>query len=240
MYISVCMCVSVLSVSIDEGSHSSSSEDEADNHTASSPQTSPSPSSSNPPTTASTPFDMHCPYPSSSLYSPCSYLPTSPSTPCLSGLEFVSPCSPHEADSVCSSGHVSPLLGPRSQCSGASSPDCDQERGVCSSHQHVHVCWSVMRLLQKYAHICCLWECDQKINGNFNIWSKYTKGVCSFCSLINFTNKTNTNHAIVSKGWNVVNLIKEPQKYQNYTSKSVPTEATLVIPCFNCSVHIFY
>ncbi|GLD57947.1 SH3 domain-binding protein 5-like protein [Lates japonicus] len=23
----------------------------------------------------------------------------------------------------------SPLLGPRSQCSGASSPDCDQERG---------------------------------------------------------------------------------------------------------------
>lgn len=142
MCISVCMCVSVVSMSIDdEGSHSSSSEDEADNHATSSTQTSPSPSSSNPSTTASTPLDMPCPYPSPSLYSPCSYLSSSPSSSsCLGGLELVSPCSSHDADSVCGSGHVSPLLGPRSQCSGASSPDCDQERGVCSSHQCVHVC----------------------------------------------------------------------------------------------------
>lgn len=148
--ISVCMCVSVVSVSIDEeGSHSSSSEDEADKHTTSSPQASPSPSSSNPFTPASTTLDMPCSYPSSLLYSPCSYLPSSPSSSvrsssCLDGLELVSPCSSHDADSMCGSGRVSPLLGPRSQCSGASSPDCDQERGVCSSHQCVHVCWLVI------------------------------------------------------------------------------------------------
>ncbi|KAK6324183.1 hypothetical protein J4Q44_G00065220 [Coregonus suidteri] len=34
-------------------------------------------------------------------------------------------------ESMCGSGHDCPLFGPRSQCSGASSPDtdCDQERG---------------------------------------------------------------------------------------------------------------
>uniref|UniRef100_A0A3Q4N4X3 SH3 domain-binding protein 5 n=1 Tax=Neolamprologus brichardi TaxID=32507 RepID=A0A3Q4N4X3_NEOBR len=48
---------------------------------------------------------------------------TSASTP------VASPSGSHSPDSVCSSGHASPLLGPRSQCSGASSPDCDQERG---------------------------------------------------------------------------------------------------------------
>lgn len=146
--ISVCVCVSVVSVSIDdEGSHSSSSEDEPDNHAASSPPASPSPSSSNPFSPASTPLDIPCSHPSSSVYSPCSYLPSSPSSSssmrpssCLDGLELVSPCSSHDADSVCGSGRVSPLLGPRSQCSGASSPDCDQERGVCSSHQCVRVC----------------------------------------------------------------------------------------------------
>lgn len=127
----VSVCVSVVSVSLDEeGSHSSSSEDEADHATTSS-QVSPSSS-----TTASSPFDMPCPYPpSSSPHSPCSYLPSSPSS---TGLQISSPCSSHDVDSVCSSGHVSPLLGPRSQCSGASSPDCDQERGVCSLHQCVH------------------------------------------------------------------------------------------------------
>lgn len=125
----VSACVSVVSMSLDEeGSHSSSSEDEADHATTSS-QVSPSSS-----TTASSPFDMPCPYPSSSSppRSPCTYLPSSPSS---TGLQISSPCSSHDVDSVCSSGHVSPLLGPRSQCSGASSPDCDQERGVCSSHQ---------------------------------------------------------------------------------------------------------
>uniref|UniRef100_A0A7N9ANJ7 SH3 domain-binding protein 5 n=1 Tax=Mastacembelus armatus TaxID=205130 RepID=A0A7N9ANJ7_9TELE len=69
--------LSMVSVSIDEeGSHSSSSEEEVDTRSTSSPQ-----------------------------------------------------AFSHDPDSICSSGHASPLLGPRSQCSGASSPDCDQERG---------------------------------------------------------------------------------------------------------------
>ncbi len=148
VHICVCMCVSVVSVSIDEeGSHSSSSEEDADTHSTSSPRVMPSPSSSSshPSTSASTPLDMPCPYPTTSLYTPCSYLSSSPSSSVLSsscpgGLELASPCSSHDPDSVCGSGHASPLLGPRSQCSGASSPDCDQERGVCSSHQCVHVC----------------------------------------------------------------------------------------------------
>lgn len=137
------VCVSVVSVSIDEeGSHCSSSEDEADNHATSSPLASPSPSAIAPP-----PLDTPCHYPSPSPYGTCSYV-SSPSSSILStcGLErlgLASPCNSHEADSVCSSGHVSPLLGPRSQCSGASSPDCDRERGLCSSHPCVHVCWLV-------------------------------------------------------------------------------------------------
>ncbi|XP_041868581.1 SH3 domain-binding protein 5-like [Melanotaenia boesemani] len=128
--------LSMVSVSIDEeGSHSS--EEEADTQTPSSSQampSSPSSSCSYPSTSSSTPLDMPCPFPSPSFYTPCSYITSSPSSPTLSsscpgGLELVSPCSSHDPDSVCGSGHASPLLGPRSQCSGASSPDCDQERG---------------------------------------------------------------------------------------------------------------
>ncbi|XP_031595966.1 SH3 domain-binding protein 5-like [Oreochromis aureus] len=127
--------LSMVSVSIDEeGSHSSSSEEEADSHSTSSPQA----TSSSPSTSASTPVDMLQPYSSSSLRTPSSssYLSSCPSSSsilsssCPTGvLEVASPCGSHSPDSVCSSGHASPLLGPRSQCSGASSPDCDQERG---------------------------------------------------------------------------------------------------------------
>uniref|UniRef100_A0A3Q3XA59 SH3 domain-binding protein 5 n=1 Tax=Mola mola TaxID=94237 RepID=A0A3Q3XA59_MOLML len=104
------------------------SEDEADNHATSSPLASPSPSAIAPP-----PLDTPCHYPSPPPYGTCSYV-SSPSSSILSAcglqrLGLASPCNSHEADSVCSSGHVSPLLGPRSQCSGASSPDCDRERG---------------------------------------------------------------------------------------------------------------
>uniref|UniRef100_A0A3B5K6L4 SH3 domain-binding protein 5 n=1 Tax=Takifugu rubripes TaxID=31033 RepID=A0A3B5K6L4_TAKRU len=123
----VFICVSVMSVSIDEGgSHSNSSEDEADNLTTSSPRASSSSS-----TTPSSPLDMPSPFPSlsPSLCSPCSYLPSTPPSTGLGALDLESPCSSHDVDSVCGSGHVSPLLGPRSQCSGASSPDCEQERG---------------------------------------------------------------------------------------------------------------
>ncbi|XP_042362547.1 SH3 domain-binding protein 5 [Plectropomus leopardus] len=124
--------LSMVSVSIDEeGSHSSSSEEEADTHSTSSPSS----SSSHPSTSASSPPDMPRSYPSSLLHTTCSYLSSSPpsssvlSSSCPSGLESVSPCGSHDTDSACGSGHASPLLGPRSQCSGASSPDCDQERG---------------------------------------------------------------------------------------------------------------
>ncbi|TKS88938.1 SH3 domain-binding protein 5 [Collichthys lucidus] len=129
--------LSMVSVSIDEeGSHSSGSEEENDTHSISSSQPIPSSpssssSSSRPSTSASTPLDMPCPYTASSLYTSCSYLSSSPpssilSSSCPGGLELA---NPHDPDSVCDSGHASPLLGPRSQCSGASSPDCDQERG---------------------------------------------------------------------------------------------------------------
>ncbi|XP_060914936.1 SH3 domain-binding protein 5-like isoform X2 [Labrus mixtus] len=131
--------LSMVSVSIDEeGSHSSSSEEETDTHSTSSPRavpSSPSTSSSHTSNSAYAPLDMPCPYPSSSLYIPASCLSSPPSSSpvlsasCPDSLEVVNPCSPHDPDSLCGSGHTSPLLGPRSQCSGASSPDCDQERG---------------------------------------------------------------------------------------------------------------
>uniref|UniRef100_A0A3P9PY14 SH3 domain-binding protein 5 n=1 Tax=Poecilia reticulata TaxID=8081 RepID=A0A3P9PY14_POERE len=60
--------------------------------------------------------------------SSCRTTPSSPSSLC-SHPSTSALCASHGPDLVCSSGHVSPVLGPRSQCSGASSPDCDQERG---------------------------------------------------------------------------------------------------------------
>ncbi|KAL6100130.1 uncharacterized protein ACO6RY_01797 [Pungitius sinensis] len=126
--------LSLVSVSFDEGRHSSSSEEETDARFASSPEAPPS-SSSRPSTSASAPLAVPCPPPSSSSSSaappvrtPCSCLSSSPSS-FPGGQEPEGPCSPHGVDSVWSPQHASPLLGPRSQCSGASSPDCDQERG---------------------------------------------------------------------------------------------------------------
>uniref|UniRef100_A0A665TB67 SH3 domain-binding protein 5 n=1 Tax=Echeneis naucrates TaxID=173247 RepID=A0A665TB67_ECHNA len=115
--------LSMVSVSMDEeAGHSSASEEESDTHSSCSSRaipSSPSSTSSHPSTSASTPLAVSCPYPSSSsIYTPYSYISTCPP-----------PCSSHDPESVCGSGHASPLLGPRSQCSGASSPDCDQERG---------------------------------------------------------------------------------------------------------------
>ncbi|XP_034560013.1 SH3 domain-binding protein 5 isoform X1 [Notolabrus celidotus] len=130
--------LSMVSVSIDEeGNHNSSSEEETDTHSTSSPRAVPSSSttsSSHLSMSASSPLDVTCPYPSSSLFTPGSYLssPPSPSvlsTSCPDGLELVNSSSSHDPDLLCGSGNTSPLLGPRSQCSGASSPDCDQERG---------------------------------------------------------------------------------------------------------------
>ncbi|XP_035038790.1 SH3 domain-binding protein 5 [Hippoglossus stenolepis] len=119
--------LSMVSVSIDEeGSHSSSSEEETNTSSPEALPSSASPSSSHPSTSASTPLDTPSPYPLSYI-STLSSVPSSSS--CPGSLKSVSPSSSHDSDSVCGSGHASPLLGPRSQCSGASSPDCDQERG---------------------------------------------------------------------------------------------------------------
>ncbi|XP_072303776.1 SH3 domain-binding protein 5 [Eucyclogobius newberryi] len=95
---------SMMSMCIDEEG-SSCSEEETD-------------SSSTPPSSSSsTPLDM--PSPLMPPMIPMS--PMSPMSSCPSTVELESPCSSHGPDS--------PVLGPRSQCSGASSPDCDQERG---------------------------------------------------------------------------------------------------------------
>ncbi|XP_035285575.1 SH3 domain-binding protein 5 isoform X2 [Anguilla rostrata] len=51
--------------------------------------------------------------------SPSSSPPSSPRP----GLDLPGP------ESLCSFSHLSPVLGPRSECSGASSPECDLERG---------------------------------------------------------------------------------------------------------------
>ncbi|XP_028317798.1 SH3 domain-binding protein 5 [Gouania willdenowi] len=99
----------------DEGSHSSSSsEEELDTHSTSSPKAIPSSPPPPPPSPPSSP-NMHF---------SCIASPSVLSSSCPLGLEIASTCNSH-----CSSAHDSPLLGPRSQCSGASSPDCDQERG---------------------------------------------------------------------------------------------------------------
>ncbi|XP_060948879.1 SH3 domain-binding protein 5 [Limanda limanda] len=127
--------LSMVSVSMDEeGSHSGSSEEETNTSSPEALPSSASSSSSHPSTSASTPLDTPSPYPlDTPSPHPLSYISTLPSVPssssCSGSLKSVSPSSSHDLDSACGSGHASPLLGPRSQCSGASSPDCDQERG---------------------------------------------------------------------------------------------------------------
>uniref|UniRef100_A0A8C2ILF9 SH3 domain-binding protein 5 n=1 Tax=Cyprinus carpio TaxID=7962 RepID=A0A8C2ILF9_CYPCA len=87
----------------------------------------------------SAPLDLPCPYTSSSSSSSSSYPLLSSSCPYPSSSSSSS--SPLSL-SVCPDllqlpgsgslegfGQVSPVLGPRSECSGASSPDCEQERG---------------------------------------------------------------------------------------------------------------
>uniref|UniRef100_A0AAY5KPG1 SH3 domain-binding protein 5 n=1 Tax=Esox lucius TaxID=8010 RepID=A0AAY5KPG1_ESOLU len=69
--------------------------------------------------TCSIPRDLPSPCPSSSCSSSSSPAPSS--RPC--SLDLPSPVS------LSDFGLISPILGPRSECSGASSPDCDLERG---------------------------------------------------------------------------------------------------------------
>ncbi|XP_036827286.1 SH3 domain-binding protein 5-like isoform X1 [Oncorhynchus mykiss] len=84
----------------------------------------------------SAPLDMTSSshHPSSSFFTPSAYLSSAPSllsSSCPSTTEGPSPGGWLSPESRCGSGHDCTHLGPRSQCSGASSPDpdCDQERG---------------------------------------------------------------------------------------------------------------
>lgn len=130
----ICVCFPVASVTFDEGGNSGGSEEETKTHSTSAPLD--MPSSHNPSSSSSsslhpypsTPLDLPCSYPSSSFSTPSAYLSPCPSlmsSSCPSAMEGPSPGGWLSPESRCGS----PLLGPRSQCSGASSPDCDQERG---------------------------------------------------------------------------------------------------------------
>lgn len=69
------------------------------------------------------PLDLPCPFSSSSSASgsPTSTSPTRSSRPCSLDLPSTVSLSDFSL--------MSPILGPRSECSGASSPECDLERG---------------------------------------------------------------------------------------------------------------
>ncbi|XP_064839306.1 SH3 domain-binding protein 5-like [Oncorhynchus masou masou] len=113
--------LSLASVTFDEGGNCGGSEEETKTHSTSAPLDMPSSSLHAYP---STPLDL----PSSSFSTPSAYLSPCPSlmsSSCPNAMEGHSPGGWLSPESRCGS----PLLGPRSQCSGASSPDCDQERG---------------------------------------------------------------------------------------------------------------
>lgn len=121
----VCVCVAVISETFEEEScNGATSEDDPETQSTcsfssnSAPLDVPCPYLPSP----SSPYPLlssSCPFPSSS--SPSS--PTPSPVPCPGDLELPGPGS-LEGFSM-----VSPVLGPRSECSGASSPECDQERG---------------------------------------------------------------------------------------------------------------
>ncbi|MCI4391895.1 hypothetical protein PGIGA_G00139680 [Pangasianodon gigas] len=76
----------------------------------------------------SAPLDVPCPYvPSCS--SPYPLLSSSCPFPSYSSLPSFSPCPIGVELPLEGFDRVSPVLGPRSECSGASSPECEQERG---------------------------------------------------------------------------------------------------------------
>lgn len=105
--------ISMISVNLEDGCNGTTSEED--------PETSESSCSVS---STSVPLDMPCPYPSSAspyplLSSSCPY----PSSGCPELLQMPG------SGSLEGFERVSPVLGPRSECSGASSPDCEQERG---------------------------------------------------------------------------------------------------------------
>ncbi|XP_066538622.1 SH3 domain-binding protein 5b [Hoplias malabaricus] len=77
---------------------------------------------------ASSPLDLPSPFSSASSSSSSSSSPSPSSSSCTPSSR---PCSLELPSTVSLSdfGLISPVLGPRSECSGASSPECDLERG---------------------------------------------------------------------------------------------------------------
>lgn len=126
-----CVCLtcvfdssSVMSVNFeDEACGSSSATSEEDSETRSLCSLGSSPSS---------PQELLSPCPFTSSSSSCSCT-SSTSSPSSSPSPQSRPCSLDLPSTVSLSdfGLISPVLGPRSECSGASSPDCDLERGEC-------------------------------------------------------------------------------------------------------------
>ncbi|KAG9276234.1 SH3 domain-binding protein 5 [Astyanax mexicanus] len=104
--------ISMTSESFEDENCSTSAMSEEDSETQSTCSLSSGPSS---------PLDLPCPFSSSSSSSPSSAFPPPSSRPC--SLELPSTVS------LSDFGLISPILGPRSECSGASSPECDLERG---------------------------------------------------------------------------------------------------------------
>lgn len=108
-----CVFSTVMSVNMEDSCTGTTSEDD--------PETQSTGSLSS----TSAPLDLACPFPSS-----CSPYPM-----LSSSCPYPSPSAAPELLQLPGSGslegfeQVSPVLGPRSECSGASSPDCEQERG---------------------------------------------------------------------------------------------------------------
>uniref|UniRef100_A0A8C2CI36 SH3 domain-binding protein 5 n=1 Tax=Cyprinus carpio TaxID=7962 RepID=A0A8C2CI36_CYPCA len=102
---------------------SGSYEDENCNTSAMSEEDSETQSNSSFSSVPNSPLDLLCPFSSSSSSSgsPTSTSPTPSSRPCSLDLPSTVSLSDFSL--------MSPILGPRSECSGASSPECDLERG---------------------------------------------------------------------------------------------------------------
>ncbi|KAJ8395206.1 hypothetical protein AAFF_G00034080 [Aldrovandia affinis] len=106
--------ISMVSVSFeDESCGSSVSEEDSETRST---------CSANSGMTTATPLDPPCPGPSSTTSSP-SHSPSPSPFPRPSSLDLPGPVS------LCAFRLLSPVLGPRSECSGASSPESDMERG---------------------------------------------------------------------------------------------------------------
>ncbi|XP_059364955.1 SH3 domain-binding protein 5 [Carassius carassius] len=117
--------ISMISVNLEDSCNASPSDDDPETRSTCSMSS------------TSAPLDLPCPYTSSSssssyplLSSSCPYPSSSSSSSSPLSLS-VSPDRLQLPGSGSLEGfeQVSPVLGPRSECSGASSPDCEQERG---------------------------------------------------------------------------------------------------------------